>query len=123
MKKFYHAGIVPENAGEGGGYSVYIPDVPQAAAGGESLEEAIDNAASALGLALRGMIEQNMTIPEPSTLKDVKSMVQAERKEDGLPYPKETVYQKITAPSLDTVSLRLNVSPSPVMDEDSIASG
>jgi len=103
MKKFYHAGIVPENVGQGGGYSVYIPDVPQVAAGGGSVAEAIDNATSALGLALRGMIEQNMTIPEPSTLKDVQSMVQAERRQDGLPYPEGTEYHHIaiTAPNLD----------------------
>jgi len=101
MKKFYHAGIVPENAGQGGGYSVYIPDFPQVAAGGENVAEAIDNATSALGLAWHGMIEQNMAIPEPSTLKDVQSLVRAERRQDGLPYPKETVYHNIPAPNLD----------------------
>ena len=54
MKKFYIAGIVPESMEEGGGYSVYIPDMPQVAAGGENVAEAIANATSALYLALRG---------------------------------------------------------------------
>jgi len=118
VKKFYLAGIVPENANSGGGYSVYIPDVPQVAAGGESVAEAIDNATSALYLALRGMAEHNAAIPESSSFHDVQSMVRAERKQDGLPYPKETVYQYIPAPSLDTVPLRLNVSlPKALVEE------
>ena len=118
MKKFYIAGIVPEIAKNGGGYSVYIPDVPQVAAGGENVAEAISNATAALYLALRGMTEQNAVIPEPSPLGDVQAKVRAERKQDGLPYPKETVYQFIPAPSLETVPLRLNISlPKSLVEE------
>ena len=110
MKKMYIAGIVPESVEEGGGYSVYIPDLPQVAAGGESAVEAIANATNALYLALRGIAGQNAAIPEPSALANVRARVQAERKKDGLPCPEETVYQYIAAPELDLVPVRLNVS-------------
>ena len=44
MEMFYIAGIVPEE--DGSGYSVYFPDVPQVAAGGETVQEAMDGAVS-----------------------------------------------------------------------------
>lgn len=96
MSCFYIAGIVPEN--DGGGYSVYFPDVPNAAAGGETVEEAITNAADGLYVALRGIAEQNAKIPSPSSLAEAAAKVQQEREKDGLPYPKDTLYQYI-APS------------------------
>lgn len=118
MKKFYIAGLVPETAEDGGGYSVYIPDVPQVAAGGETPAEAIVNATSALYLALRGMSEQNAVLPEPSPLEKVREMVAAERAGDALPCPVGIVYQYIPAPALDMVSVRLNVSlPKAIVEE------
>jgi len=118
MKKFYLAGIVPENSEAGGGYSVYIPDVPQVAAGGESVAEAIANATSALYLALRGLAERNAAIPEPSALETVRAKVCAERNGDGLPCPDETVYQYIPAPALDMAPVRLNVSLAKALVEE-----
>ena len=118
MKKFYLAGIVPERVEDGGGYSVYIPDVPEVAAGGENVAEAIGNATSALYLALRGMAEQNAAIPEPSSFEAVRAAVREERKGDNLGYPDDTVYQYIAAPNLDMVPVRLNVSlPKAVVEE------
>lgn len=111
MAKYYIAGIVPENSASGGGWSVYFPDVPQVAAGGESVAEAITNATSGLYLALRGLAEQSGSIPAPSDLEEVRSRVRAEREADGLPYPaQDTVFQYIPAPSLDMTPVRLNVS-------------
>jgi len=118
MKKFYIAGIVPESAEEGGGYSVYIPDAPQVAAGGETIAEAIGNATSALYLALRGLAELRAAIPEPSAMEDVRPRVRAEREGDGLPYPEETVYQYIPAPNLDMAPVRLNVSLAKALVEE-----
>ena len=116
--KFYIAGIVPESAEEGGGYSVYFPDMPNVAAGGETVEEAIRNAASGLYLALRGLAEQNAPIPEPSSLQAVRAAVLSERDGDGLPCPEDTVYQYIPAPGLDMVPVRLNVSlPKSIVEE------
>jgi len=118
MKSFYLAGIVPENLASGGGYSVYIPDVPNVVAGGENIAEAISNATSALYLALRGLAEQNAEIPTPSAFEHVRERVRVERAEDGLPYPEDTVYQYIAAPNLDMVPVRLNVSlPRAILEE------
>jgi predicted RNase H-like HicB family nuclease len=110
MKKFYIAGIVPESVESGGGYSVYFPDLPNVAAGGESVEEAIANATSGLYLALRGLAEQNSPTPEPSSLEEVQGKVRAEREADALPCPQDIVYQYIASPILDMVPVRLNVS-------------
>jgi len=110
MKKYYIAGIVPENTQSGGGFSVYFPDVPNVAAGGETVEEAIRNATSGLYVALRGIAEQNGHIPEPSDIEAVRAKVRAEREADGLPYPENTVYQYIAPPILAMTPVRLNVS-------------
>jgi predicted RNase H-like HicB family nuclease len=110
MEKYYIAGIVPEDAASGGGFSVYMPDLPNIAAGGETVEEAIRNATSGLYIALRALTEQNSPIPDPSGLTEVRAKVLAERELDGLPCPEETVYQYIAPPVLDTTPVRLNMS-------------
>ena len=115
MKQFYIAGIVPE---EEGGFSVYFPDMPNVAAGGETIEEAINNASEGLIVALRGIAEQNGAIPSPSLLADVRDKVMAERKADELPYSDETIYQYIAAPSLSMVPVRVNVTiPKSTLEE------
>lgn len=115
MNRYYIAGIVPE---EDGGYSVYFPDVPNAAVGGETIEEAIFNASEGLIAALRGRVEQGAAIPEPSSMADVKKAVESERVEDGLPYSSDTIYQYIAAPSLETVPVRVNVTiPKGALDQ------
>lgn len=110
MKPFYIAGIVPESGESGGGYSVYFPDVPNVAAGGETIEEAIVNASDGLYVALRALAEQNAGIPPASPLEEVTVKVKEEREADGLPYPENTIYQYIAAPSLDMVPVRINIT-------------
>lgn len=115
MNKYYVAGIVPE---EEGNFSVYIPDLPQVVAGGETVEEAIFNAAEGLIVAVRGLVEQGKAVPEPSAIAEVKREVEAERLGDDLPYPADTVYQYIPAPSVETVAVRVNVTiPKGALDE------
>ena len=116
MKVFYIAGIVPEE--DGSGYSVYFPDVPNVAAGGENVQEAITNATDGLYVALRGMAEQHQEIPTASDLETVKAKVRAEREGDGLPYPEDTLYQYIAAPALDMVPVRVNITvPRSILEE------
>jgi predicted RNase H-like HicB family nuclease len=110
VKKYYIAGIVPEKKESGGGFSVYLPDLPNVAAGGGTVEEAIGNATSGLYVALRGLAEQNNAIPKPSGLEEVRAKVREERETDGLPYPEDTIYQYIAPPVLDATPVRLNVS-------------
>lgn len=113
MKTFYIAGLVPEAAEDGGGWTVYFPDVPNVVAGGETVEEAICMAEEGLALALQDLVAKNAAIPTPSTLEAVKEKVRAERELDELPYPEGpegVVYQYIVAPSLDLVPVRINIS-------------
>lgn len=116
MKAFYVAGIIRE--ADGSGYSVYFPDVPNVAAGGQNILEAITNAEDGLCVALRAMAAQRQDIPQPSDIETVKEKVRAEREADGLPYPKDALYQYISAPVLDNVSKRINITvPRSVLDD------
>ena len=107
MNRYYIAGIVPE---EDGGYSVYFPDIPNIAIGGETIEEAIFNASEGLVVALRDMTEQGAEIPAPSSMACVKKALEEERESDDLPYPSDTLYQYVAAPSLEAVPIRVNVT-------------
>ena len=116
MKKFYIAGIVKEE--DGSGYSVYFPDIPNMAIGGETVEEALENAADCLIYTLRSMAEQNATIPNPSSMEEVKRRVKEERELDGLSCPEDTLYHYFTAPVLDMVPVRVNLTvPRAYLDE------
>jgi len=108
MRKYYIAGIFREE--DGSGYSVYFPDVPNVCAGGENMSEAIENAADGLYEALRGMVEDNTAIPEPSGLEQVKKGIQEFHEKIGVAYPEDTIYQYIPAPVIDRVPVRVNIT-------------
>lgn len=110
MKTFYIAGIVPERLEDGSGWSVYFPDVPNVAAGGQTVEEAISNAEDGLYVALQALAEKNAPIPAPSGMAQVREAVCNERAADGLECPAETVWQYIQAPTLDLVPVRVNIT-------------
>ncbi len=60
---------------EGGdepGYSVFFPDLPGCASAGDTIEEAARNAEEALGLHLRGMIEDGEEIPAATAPEHIK---------------------------------------------------
>ncbi|WP_421871199.1 type II toxin-antitoxin system HicB family antitoxin [Pararhizobium sp.] len=48
-----------------GGFVVTFADVPEAITAGTTREDALVNAREALGLALRGIVQDGRTIPEP----------------------------------------------------------
>ena len=50
-----------------GGYCVSFPDLPEAISEGDTLDEAMFNAAEVLTLTLDGRLEEGMEIPVPST--------------------------------------------------------
>lgn len=108
MSKYYIAGIFQEE--DGSGYSVYFPDVPNVCAGGETMEEAIENASDGLQVALQGMADDNIAIPEPSNLANVKKCIQEFHSKIGMPCPAETVYQYFPAPVIDMTPVRVNVT-------------
>lgn len=57
--------------GEHGDIGVYFHDLPGCISGGDTEEEAMQNAKEALSLHLYGMEEDGDTIPRPSSLKDL----------------------------------------------------
>ncbi len=118
MKTFYVAALVPEKQTDGGGWSVYIPDVPNAITCGTDVPDAIEMAEDVLRMMLQDMAGESKKIPAPSSLEEVQTMVRAIRHEDGLHYPEETLYQYIPAPSLDMVPVKLSISlPKAVLTE------
>jgi predicted RNase H-like HicB family nuclease len=55
-------------------YGVSFPDFPGAVSAGATLDEARAEAVEALGLHIRGMEEDGLAIPEPSSLEDVMAL-------------------------------------------------
>ncbi|HIX39759.1 MAG TPA: type II toxin-antitoxin system HicB family antitoxin [Candidatus Desulfovibrio intestinigallinarum] len=95
MSCSYPAGIIRED--DGSGYSVYFPDLPNVAAGGESVEEALNNASSGLAVALRDLAERNAPVPAPSSMEEARAKVRAEREADELPFPDDSLFQNVDA--------------------------
>ena len=91
----YPAAIIREE--DGSGFSVYFPDVPEVAAGGDSVEEALSNAASGLAVALRDLAERHAPIPMPSSLETARAKVRDERETDGLPFPDDALFRYVAA--------------------------
>lgn len=54
-------------------YGVSFPDFPGCITAGSTLEEARRNAVEALSFHIAGMREDQVTIPEPSTLDDLRN--------------------------------------------------
>jgi predicted RNase H-like HicB family nuclease len=51
-------------------YSAYSPDLPGCVATGETIEETEKNMYEAIDLHIQGMIEDNMTIPESTSIAE-----------------------------------------------------
>jgi predicted RNase H-like HicB family nuclease len=60
-RNYYFVAII--EGGDEPGYSVFFPDLPGCASAGDTIEEAARNAEEALGVHLRGMIEDGEEIP------------------------------------------------------------
>lgn len=57
--------VVVERAGSN--YSAYAPDLPGCVASGDSVEETLANMREAIALHLRGLREDGLPIPDPSS--------------------------------------------------------
>jgi predicted RNase H-like HicB family nuclease len=55
----------------GGGYSVYVPDLPGCVAAAPTLDEARDLMEEAIEFHIEGMRLHGETIPEPSSLAEM----------------------------------------------------
>ncbi|MCL2047025.1 MAG: type II toxin-antitoxin system HicB family antitoxin [Oscillospiraceae bacterium] len=60
-----------------GGYCVYFPDINQGATQGETIAECIEMAEDFLCLALYRMEEDGKSIPEPSSINQLKAGVES----------------------------------------------
>ncbi len=73
MRRFCYPVNVRRNPG--GGYVVTVPDVPEAITQGDSIEEALEQAADALEEAVAGRIRLKLPIPMPSEAKPRQHVV------------------------------------------------
>lgn len=65
--RFYRALIVQdEGDSPEGGYGVVFPDLPGCTSGGDTVEQAYENAFDALALHVEGMNEDGLALPEPT---------------------------------------------------------
>ncbi|MCJ7996671.1 type II toxin-antitoxin system HicB family antitoxin [Rhizobium cremeum] len=61
-----------------GGFIVTFADVPEAITAGDTFEEAMTNAREALGLALRGILQDGRDLPQPAAHDGVPVAVAAD---------------------------------------------
>ncbi len=53
------------------GYGIYFPDVEGAVTQAETILEGLEVASDALGIMLGDLVERNLPLPEPSTMKEI----------------------------------------------------
>ena len=51
-------------------YSAYLPDLPGCVATGETIDELRENMSQAIEMHLKGMREDGLPIPQPTTIAD-----------------------------------------------------
>ena len=73
MNLIYAATVTPD---PDGGFLVSFSDVPDALTHGDTREEALENAAEALGLALRGYLADDEPLPEPKSSEGIMIAVE-----------------------------------------------
>lgn len=54
------------------GYGIYFPDIEGAVTQGTTIEEGIDNASDALGMMLAYLIENEIPLPQPTNINEIK---------------------------------------------------
>lgn len=65
--------VYPAVFHEEDGFWVEFPDLPGCSSCGSSLEETMELAQEALGLYLVSLVEDNQSLPKPSSIKDIES--------------------------------------------------
>ena len=85
------------------GFSVYFPDLPGCTSGGDTFEEAANNAQEALGLHLWGMEDDHDDIPVPS-------LPPFEDTPAGAVVGAVTVFPDLVSNEMENRAIRTNVS-------------
>lgn len=68
MKKVYPAIFEKDPVG----YGIYFPDIEGAVTQAESVTEGLEMASDALGIMLGDLVENNLPLPTPSNINDLK---------------------------------------------------
>ncbi len=103
MRKMIYFGVFEPC--EDGGYSVYFPDLPGCASGGDDLEASQRNAIEALNLHIYGMEKDGDTVPAPSKVPLVDPQTQ-----EGYIISPVTVFPDIFRINRDKRAVRTNTS-------------
>ena len=64
--------IVIESGDDRRAYGVVVPDLPGCFSAGDTLDEALSNAREAILLHLEGLLDDNESIPEPSSIEQLR---------------------------------------------------
>lgn len=121
MKYAYPAVFTPEE----NGFSVDFPDIPQCYTDGDTLAEALENAADVLCLRLYDMEEAGESISAPSEISALKtnegefvSLVACDTLEYRKFYDKKAIKKTLTIPAwLNTLAERADVNFSATLQE------
>ena len=105
--KYYFAQFSPA---EKGMYSIWFPDVPEAVTCGENLEDAMFMAQDCLRMALEEYAKEGRSLPEPSSLEEVRAKVAEHEKDMDVEKFGEDLYPLIAAPDIDATPVRSSVS-------------
>lgn len=84
----------------GTSYGIDFPDFPGCVSGGETLDEALRNAAGALAVHITGMVEDGEALPDPAKLE----AVMADRHNRG------AVAVLVPAPAIKGKAKRINIT-------------
>lgn len=104
---YYAAVFIPTKEGV---YAILFPDIPEAFTQGDTLEVGLDMAKEVLALTLEEYARVRKPLPEPSSLEDVESAMQAEMQSEGVDGSRKPLMQFVRASGPDLSPVRLNIS-------------
>lgn len=121
VKIFYPAVFQKEDTG----YSVWVPDIEGCVSQGESISEAMENIADAIGLMLEVRADHDLDIPAPSSPEKIKteenqfvSVVPFDPAEYDEKYSAKAVKKTLTIPNwLNTMAERSNINFSALLQK------
>lgn len=106
MATYYYAAFIPSETG----YSIIVPDLPEVASQGETVQECMEMATEAVALVIEEYAKARKPMPKPSDLDKVKRKVEAEMASLEETLPDTTLFQLIQAPSIELTPVKISIS-------------